>query len=250
MLLELYSVESIMSNEMQRTILSWYSRFDVSAGLMYRYETMLSREWFIASENFYSCQSRRYPENMDYKIESVIASYRLMASDMTLLVAKLSRGDISIQDYVTENIQLSTRIATWKQHLDLLCTEAASLVGSFEINREQGLGAVINPRMPGGFYKGGLWTLNLLLMDGYAVDMMHRYQGAMMLQQPPPPELSRLALETCSLFEALDSFWPEGPPGAVLSAQAVLGTAALFLPKDDEHIMWCRRKLAKIEGMG
>lgn len=250
MLLELYSVDSIMGNEMQRAILSWYSHFDVSAGLMYRHETMLSPEWFMASENFHERQSKRYGGNMDYQIEYLIASYRVMVSDMTLLFAKVSRGDINIGDFMVDNIQVSTRIAAWKQHLDVLCTEARTTVGSFTIQTMPHREEIIDPHMPGGFYKEGLWTLNLLLMDGYAIDMVHRYHGALMLQQLPPPELAQLALETCSLFEALDSFWPDAPPGAVISAQAVIGIAASFLPKDDGYTMWCRRKLAKIESMG
>lgn len=250
MLLELYSLDTVVGNEMQRAILSWYSHFDVSAGLMYRYETMLSPEWFMASKNFYECQSKTYPENMDYKIEYLIASYRAMVSHMTLLLAKVSRGDISLGDFMVDNIQVSTRIAAWKQHLDDLCTEARRTVGSFIIQSLPHGEEVIDPYMPGGFYKEGLWTLNLLLMDGYAIDMVHRYHAALMLQQPPPPELGQLALETCSLFEALDSFWPDAPPGAVISAQGVIGIAASFLPKENGYTMWCRRKLAKIESMG
>lgn len=250
MLLELYSAGSIMDNETHRAILSWYSRFEVSAVLMYRYENILGPEWFMASENFYDRQSQRYPENMDYKIEYLVASYRVLASDMTLLFAKVSRGDINIGDFMVDDIQISTRIATWKQHLDFLCTEAAATVGSFDMKESSEREEVVDPHMPGVFYKEGLWTLKLLLMDGYAIDMVHRYHGALVLQQPSPSELSQLALEACSLFEALDSFWPDGPPRAALSAQAVIGIAASFLPKDDGHTMWCRRKLAKIESMG
>lgn len=217
---------------------------------MYRNETILAPEWFMASENFYDRQSQRDPENMDNKIEYLVASYRVLASDMTLLFAKVSRGNINIGDFMVDDIQISTRIATWKEHLDLLCTEAAATVGSFEMKALSEKEEIVDPHMPGGFHKEGLWTLNLLLMDGYAIDIVHRYHGALMLQQPPPSELGQLAVETCNLFEALDSFWPDGPPRAALSAQAVIGVAASFLPKDDGHTMWCRRKLAKIESMG
>ena len=250
MLLERYTAGSIMSNEVQRAILSWYSRLEVSAGLMYRYEPLLSPEWLMASEHYYENQSREYPENMDYQIKSLVASHHVMASDMTVLFAKASRGDINIGDFMVDHIQISTRIATWKQHLDLLCTEAAVTVGTFPIESQPVREEVIDPYMPGGFYREGLWTLNLLLMDWYAIDMVHRYHAAVILQEPPPSELSQLALKTCSLVEALDSSWPDAPPGAVLSAQAIIGIAASFVPNDDRYTMWCRRKLAKIESVG
>lgn len=50
MLLELYSSHSIMATEVRRKILAWYSRFDVMGGLMSGYQTVLSRERFVASE--------------------------------------------------------------------------------------------------------------------------------------------------------------------------------------------------------
>lgn len=44
MLLELYSPDTIMDDELQRKILSWYSRFDLTAGLISGYETVLGRD--------------------------------------------------------------------------------------------------------------------------------------------------------------------------------------------------------------
>lgn len=250
MLLELYSADSIMESEVQRKILSWYSRFDIFAGLMSGYETMLAREWFCANENHYRHQNQKYPNDIDYKIEAAIASHRLIAMDMAVLFAKLPRGAITLESFIIENKEISTRISNWKQHLDILLAHTRSLVETLVVDRKPYPGAVIDPYMPGGIYdKDGLWTLNFMLMDWYAMDVMHRYQSALMLQQPPPPELEVLALRLCGMFEAIES-WTEGPPGVELSTQAALGIATLFLPKDDGHTMWSRRKLAKIEGLG
>lgn len=250
MLLELYSPDSIMESEVQRKILSWYSRFDVFAGLMSGNETMLAREWFCANEDYYRHQSRECPNNINYEIETAIASHRLIAMDMAVLFAKLPRGAISLESFIIENKELALRISTWKQHLDILLTYARSAFETVEVEKKSVTTDVIDPYMPGGIDdKEGLWTLNFLLMDGYAMDVMHRYQSALMLQQPPPSELEKLALKLCGMFEAIES-WPTGPSGVVLSAQAALGIAILFLPKDDRHTLWSRRKLAKIEGLG
>lgn len=213
------------------------------------YETMLAREWFCANEDYYRHQSQRYPDDINYQIETAIASKRLLAMDMALLFAKLPRGAISVEEFVTENDKLSMRFSTWKQHLNMLLSNTRASVETFEVERKPNLEDVIDPYMPGGIFKNGFWTLNIMLMDWHATNVMYRYQSALMLKRHPPPELEGIAIEVCRMFEAIE-YWPEGPEGIMLSAQASLGIATLFLPKDDRHTLWCRRKLAKIEGLG
>ena len=86
-------------------------------------------------------------------------------------------------------------------------------------------------------------------MDWTSLEMVHKNQTSKVLQQQTPSDLPLLALEICRLFEAIE-YWPQSPPGAVLAAQASLGVAAIYLPKDDRYTMWCRRKLAKMESLG
>src|SRR5204863_10512 len=67
-----------------------------------------------------------------------------------------------------------------------------------------------------------------------------------------PGELldSTQLLQTCQLFEVIECY-PEAPPGAALTAaHTSLAVASLFLPKDDRHITWARRKFARIEQLG
>ena len=49
---------------MRRKILAWYSRFDVMGGLMSGYQTVLGREWFVASEKYYRQESLSYPNSI------------------------------------------------------------------------------------------------------------------------------------------------------------------------------------------
>ena len=249
MLLELYSPETIADTEVQRKILAWYARFDLFAGLMSGYETVLGREWMLAYERYYTHQSYLDPSNLDYKIESNIGKHRLMAMDMAILFAKLPRGAISIQDFMRENQLISENISRWKQELDPLLLNSEHLVMSYDGAPERDPNDIVDPYKPGGLYKGPLFSINFMLLDRCAVELMHKYQTSLMLKQPPPPDLESLALELLRIFETID-YWPDSPPGAVLPAQASLGIATLFLPKDDRHIMWCRRKLARMESMG
>lgn len=249
MLLELYEVDSVMDTEVRRKILSWYARFDLFAGLMSGYETVLGREWFCANENYYRSQSQKYPHRIDYRIEAAVAGHRVTAMDMASLFAKLPRGDITIETFITENEILSEQIKAWKHNFDPFLTDASCLVDPFEGGCDPGLDGIVDPYMRGGMYRGALWPVNSILMDWLAVDMMHRQQTALMLEQQPPPELELMALEMCRLFEAIET-WPGSPPGSVLRAQANLAIACVYLPKTERHVTWCRTKLAKIEGMG
>ncbi len=249
MLIELYDVDSIMDMEVRRKILAWYSRFDLFAGLMSGYETVLGREWFCANESYYQEQSRKNSSNIDCRIEAAIASHRVLAMDMALLFARLPRGEISVERFIKENYIIAEHLRTWRQNLDPLITDERYLVHSFQVPLERDPEDIVDPYLPRGLYKGALWTINFMLMDWIALDVMHKYQTAMMFQQQPPPELGKMALELCRFFEAIE-YWSEGPPGSVLKAQAGLGIAALFLPRDQRHVTWCRRKMAMIEGKG
>lgn len=249
MLLELYSPDTIMEDELQRKILSWYSRFDLTAGLISGYETVLGRDWFCAREEYYRQQSEGHPHDINYKIETAIARHCLNAMDMALLLARLSREALGVEEFKTENEELSMRISTWEQQLNILFDEVRCQVKTFDIKRRSDSKDVVDPHMPGGIFLEGLCSLNLLLMDWYGLDLMHKYQTALILQQSQPPKLSLIAWELCRMFEAIDC-WPEAPPGVVLSTQASLSMAMLFLPKDRRNIMWCRRKLARIESLG
>ena len=212
------------------------------------YETVLGREWMAASEQYYLAMSEQDPTSLDYIMESNIAAHRLIAIDMAILFAKLPRGEISIQDFLRQNELISEHIRTLKTRLEpILSTEHVVL--SFEGAPERDPNDIIDPYVPGLLYKGPLWTMNFMHIDWYAINAMHKYQTAMMLQQQPPAELQQLALEQCRLLEAIE-FWPKSPQGAILLAQASMGLICLMLPRDEKHIMWCRRKLAKVENMG
>ena len=248
MLLELYSSQSIMETELRRKILAWYSRFDLMSGLMSGNETVLGREWFVVTEQYYRQQSLSYPMSIDYKIEAAIAKHRLTATDLALLFAQLARGIVTMEDFLRESDKFSENIRNWKQNLDPVFQDRSYLVYDFE-GKQRDVDDIVDPYKPGGIYKGALFAFNFMLIDWLAMSLMHRHRLALLLKQPQAPELQEMALEICRLFETIE-FWSESPPGSALRAQAGLGLAILFLPKDERHIMWCRRKLAKIESMG
>ena len=220
-LLELYSPETVSETEVRRRILSWYSRFDLFAGLMAGHSTVLGREWFYASDNHYRSQVLNYPENLDYKIEGAVAGHRLIAVDLATLFARLPRGEISITDFIRENKMIGERIENWMNPMNRFLSNQKYLVTSFEAAEARDVDDIVDPYVPGGLLRGDLWSANFMILDWTGIELMHKHQTALMLQQDPPPEMQSLALEICRLFETIE-YWPHSRPGAILSTHGTM----------------------------
>ncbi|KAI4202992.1 MAG: hypothetical protein LQ350_002209 [Teloschistes chrysophthalmus] len=249
MLTELYTVETIMESELSRKILSWYSRFDLFAGFLSGSGVMLGREWFVANGQYHAEQLMLNPESIHCRLEVAVAEHRTIALDMAILFAKLPRGAITIEEFRKENEKLEGRINGWREGLEPLMSDDRYMVESFEGAPERPKDDIVDPYRPGGLMQGPLWTMNFLMMDWCGTKIMHTYQTALIMQEQPHAGLSDLALDMCRLFEAVE-YWPGSAPGSILAAQAGLGIAVIFIPQDERHTMWCRRKLAKIESQG
>ncbi|KAL8902790.1 MAG: hypothetical protein Q9207_004380 [Kuettlingeria erythrocarpa] len=249
MLTEFYAVETIMESELRRNILAWYARFDLFVGFLSGYETVLGREWIGAKEKFHTERARQHPGDISLRLEAAVASHRFIALDMALLFAKLKVGGISVPEFLSENEVLTARIDGWRQSLGPLLTDERYIVTSFEGVPKQDEDDIVDPYRPGGLFRGPLFQMNFVLIDWLGSNIMHTYQTALITGRPAPPGLSEMALELCRVFESVE-YWPESDRGSILQAQAGLGIAALFLPKDERHTMWIRRKLANIEGQG
>ena len=122
-------------------------------------------------------------------------------------------------------------------------------VTEFPEKRPLGPGDIVDPYVPGGLFTGALFSLNYSWMGWYGANIMLTYQSSLMLGQEVPAEITGRALELCRIFEALER-WPESPEGSRLGGIAGLGISAIFLPKDERHIMWCRKKMAAVEQSG
>jgi hypothetical protein len=249
LLTELYTPQTVMGDDMTRVILGWYMRFDVFAGLMGGFETVLSRDWFSYARDFSRKQVANEPSNLDWKIEHAIAEHRLIATDMSLLFAKIGKGEIALEHFVKENEDIGRRIEEWKSKMDPALQDSRHLVTDFSGSRPLDPDDIVNPYIPGTLFSGPLFVMNIAIIDWYSIDLMHKYQTALTLRTQPSQELGMKAYATCQLYEAIE-FYPRSPPGAVLSIQASLGIALLFLPRDLQHAMWARRKLATIETNG
>lgn len=238
-----------MESQVTRMIFGWYARFDVFAGLMGGFETVLSREWFSGAQEYFTKRILEEPVNIDWKIEEAISCTRLIAMDMSILFARKGRGEISHEQFLSENEVLSKRISDWRDKMDHALQDPRWRVTDFTGAPPFDPNDIVDPYIPGTLYHGPLWSMSKAMIDWYSIDLMHRYQTAVTLGNQPSKELAMGAYASCQLFEAVE-YWPGSPKGSIIACQASLGIAGLFLPRDKQHSMWCRRKLAVVESLG
>lgn len=238
-----------MESELSRSMFGMYARFDVYAGLLGGFAATLSREWFEAAASFFYNRTLMEPHNLNWKIEKVFADTRLIAMDMSTLFARMGKGEISLEQFHIQNQALGKRIYDWRDKMDPALLDPRYRVFDFSGARPRDPDDIVDPYIPGVLYQGPLWAMNLAMIDWYSVDLMHKYQTALTLQQQPSKELAVTAYASCQLLEAIE-YWPGSPKGALLACQSSLGISSLFMPRDRRHSMWARRKLARIESHG
>ncbi|OJD26716.1 hypothetical protein ACJ73_01897 [Blastomyces percursus] len=248
MLTELYTPEKINENEFRRNMFIWYTRFDIVSGILAGSEAILSREWYIACELFAVEDEASNPSDINKKFYTLAIRSRRVGMDIASLIAKTSRGLITIDEFSRQNQDITARLDKIQETWSCLI-HPDHLVTSFPNKVPLGPNDIVDPYVPGRIYDESLWDLNNLLVDIIGIRMMHKYQTGLLLQQLDLEELQADALKLCSLIETMER-WPDKPKDSILQAQSSFALAALFIPNDEKHIMWSRRILAKVEQLG
>lgn len=248
MLLNMFTVQNFMNTELRRQIFLWYARFDLMVGLLAGNAAILPREWYARCEDYYA--TRIDPEDIDVEnsLSTFLATQRLIALDMASTFSKLPRGLITVEDFVSEVGNLSQRMDSLRERIQGMNDDYYT-VTEFPGKQPLSPSDIVDPYVPGGLFSDVLFSLNYMWMAWYGSNIMLTYQSSRMLQQDLPTGLADVALEQCRIYEAIDR-WPNSPEGSSLGGIAGLGISALFLPKDERHIMWCRKKMAAVERMG
>jgi hypothetical protein len=237
-----------MDTSRSRQIFTWYGHFDVLAGFMAGNQMVLSREWYAQYERWYEKHIDPDDIDLDFNFSYFGAANRLIGIDLAALLSKFPRGQISREEFVAENEKLSHRMVVLRQKIEDLNNDHYTVT---EYPAQQPLGPddIVNPYVPGGLFRDALFPLNYSWAAWCGTEVMRRYQVSLMLQQELPAELGSLALELCRIFETIER-WPHSPEGSTLGVITTLGLSALFIPKDQRHTMWLRRKLAAVEQNG
>ncbi len=240
-----------MQDETRRRIISWYIRFDLFAASMAGTETNLGREWFAACAEFYTLQARERPHDLGATFEKFFSTSRLLATDSTLLFAAKKKNTLSDEQFATEVDNISGQIMRFKHLVETVFDEPANFVTVSPLAPAPSAEDDITDFRDANFlYGGDYFTMNYVLIDFWAIDMMFRNRLATTTPSPQvAAQLVEIALKECKMFEAVEHC-EQKPPGAILGCQASLGIASLFLPRDRKHTDWCRRKFALIEQKG
>ena len=249
MILQLYSPEDSYTNPFRRSVVTWYARYDVMAGLMAGNATVLSREWYTALEGGCREDSRNHPDDVSKQVASWVACNRLFAMDMASFFAKVLHELLSPEAFATESQNLANSVEELGFRLDAM-KDSRYLVTSFPHQRPLGSEDIVDPYVPGVIYGDPLFEVNQCMLDYFGGVLMYKYQFSLLLpNQDMSAELRDLAYNACRVLEAM---WrlPTFPPESALLCHSIVGFVPLFLPSDEAHQMWMRRRVAKIEQLG
>lgn len=248
-LTDLFTPQTIMQDETRRKIINWYMRFDLFASMMSGGETVLSREWFVAQSSYHTEQAASRPDDIGFKFEEYFSTQRLLATDVTLLFAAKMKGSMDNEEWVRQADLLMQKVETFGRQIRTAYTEPSCFVQDFSGTRPPRPDDLTDYVEPGFLFGGELFTMNFVMIDFMAIEMMFKHQISRARQQPFPTDLVEVALRSCKIFEAVEHY-SLAPSGAITGCQASLGVASLFLPSDKKHTDWCRRKFALIEQRG
>lgn len=248
-LTQLFTSQSMAQTSMNRTILAWYTRFDLLVSSMGGFETGLSRDWYITLDRHCREQLAGDPENLDWHYEASENQLRLISVDLCSLVAKRARGELREDVYVVEHVKLANRLQEWKANLEPALTDPARLVPSTSDALDRYFNAYPT-QVP--IYDAPLSTTTLLICEWHSMVMMYVYQVMGDTQDADAAglgDLSQHAQAICQVFEAAEQ-WSSVPKGLLLMLHPCLAMAAWFLPLTSAHNIWLRQKFALLEQSG
>lgn len=246
---QLFTPQTIMQSPTGRMILAWYTRFDVFIGIMGSFETSLSREWFATYVEYYSSKTVTEPENLGSKTDASSARLRHITMEMTLLLGKGARQEISEGEYAAEHDRISDTLNEWKDGLDPALQDSSHVVTEFPGAHAMGPDDIVNPFVPGVLFRPPLFASSILNCEWHSIFLMHASQAVSEPSDEDRAQLMEHAYAICQICETVQ-FWPQSPEGSLVILHSSLAIASLFVPRDSKHHMWIRRKFALLERMG
>lgn len=244
-----YTPQTVMSQELSRKMLTWYIRFDLVAGMMSGQGTFLGREWYDARYQHYVKACQEDPNDITLLYNERFAYNGLICADAATLWAQRHKGIMDSDEFWAKSQQMENIINNWENEINPLLTDPTKLVKDFSGAPPRNEDDIVDPYEPNFMYGEPLWRTNLLLLDLWAFSMMYKHQLCTSRGEQPPEELIAIAMKMLQMFEAIH-LNPNKPPGIILCVHSSIGVAGLFVPKDEKHSMWIRRKFASVEALG
>lgn len=246
-LTRLYTPQTITQTELLRKVLLWYIRFDLFVGFQSGGESVLGREWYVVMHDYYAQKAHEDPDDLTLKYEERFAYSRLVAKDSSDLFARKAKGLLSDEAFMAQLPILDEQVKNLDKNIDPVLLDPSGYITNFPGKPDPE--GIVNPYEPNVIWDGSQWTSNYLLLDMWGIIFVYNIQVSMAMRKPFDPSMAQKAYRVAQVFEAVCAY-PNGPPGAIIEAQASLAIATLFLPKDPKTVQWCRRTFAKIESAG
>lgn len=234
-----------------RMVFNWFVHFDLLCAMMGGHRATVTPEWSEGCREAVFGRLKENPGDIRLKIENAAGEFRDITLKVSTMTAKRAQGEMSAEDFKRDFPETLQNCYDWRTSLDpdiLKEAEQVALPASGTGNPDD-----VYPFKPAPLYTGSRWTVNFLLLDYYGLLIVLKHQVALTSGIESQPDLDEslveYAIKICELLTAIEAY-PHTPAGALLSAQAPLGLAALRLPDLPNYREWMQRQLAKAEKMG
>ncbi|KAI9718684.1 MAG: hypothetical protein M1828_006619 [Chrysothrix sp. TS-e1954] len=222
-LTSIYTPEAIAQDKVHNVVLEWYLRFDLTAGFLAGKETTLDEPWFVAQHQGAVARKDRDPEDIRAKIAGI--------------------GQIDQETVHQELNRIRMRFTTWYKDVDSSLFDAEKMAALPVMSKGKEGAEGISP------FHNDIWASRFMLLKFWGTELLLNAQVAQIEGDKSASEnASRLASRIFQMFEAIQH--EDQTPGACIGAQNAFNLACVFLGNDPVRVASCRRKLARIEGLG
>lgn len=245
---QLFTPQRIIQTPMGRTILIWYTRFDLFVSSMGSFEPSLPRPWIEALNAQSQAQLSNDPESLHWLSETTENWMQLIFLDMCSLYSRQKSGLIAEEAFLAEHKRLTILLREWRDSLDPRLTDPAHLA-TIPVTEHQ-LFNYANNRAP--IYEGYWSFMTILLAEWHAVALIHlcHVSGNSLAETSELlGNLSQNAEAICQTIEGAEN-WPPAPKGMLSMLHPSLSLAAIWLPRTPQKYIWLRKKFAWLESSG
>ncbi|KAM0328199.1 hypothetical protein ACHAQA_005606 [Verticillium albo-atrum] len=248
---KLFTPQTAVQTPLGRMVLAWYSRFDCFVAIMGSYPTSLPREWFSEYIDYAQSQVTSGDESLAFhwKTEKQYAGLRFLSREMSMLFARVNRGQMSPEAFESAHMQVLQQLRDWKVQQDAELEDPSHLVTDFSWAPALDEADIVSPYSPGALYDHPKLSTTYLTVVWLSMIIMHQCQSPTKEREQLYAELAGHSYHVCTIFELIHH-WPDSPTGSLLPLEAPLAISALFVPQDAKHHMWFRRRFALMETKG
>lgn len=229
-----------------RMIYNWFIHFDVISSMMAGHKTALGIEWSTANLDAVIKHFESNRDDLPAKLEYTLCTFREMAVGASVLTAKRSQSTMTMEEFVRSSEETLQNAFAWWENVDQSILDGAEM---FKFSTAALDNDDTCPFEPAPVHTGIRWCVNFMILDYYALVLLLKHQIALAHKNISVESLTDYAIKICEIVAGFEAC-PDVPPGHLLSAQAALGLAALWIPNKPNYWNWVRKQMAKIEQMG